>query len=268
MGLEQGARYRLVNPAGFAAVINDPTSPEFVGHLSEPPSFTKATRGTTDPRVAGPGGHHGDRHHGHIVANLSGFIPPDDGPAVTNDRIERIEWATDALLADAVLSWRETGEAFDRQVRRLRRENEPRFAGRIPKTFQIQMVSEDYRIVSDPEVAIAGGAVNGADATVTNLGNEGLPRITVDLSSTVTASAIEIWNLTTNKVIRLNGTFIGLTIDLEARTITENGNDVYGRYSFLNSEWWKLINGDNVIAVNATGATGTAFTVYHRHGWA
>lgn len=270
MGLEQGARYRLVAPNGVAAVFNDPLSAEFVGYLTEPPSGLEGaeTRGATEAIAEGQGGRHGDRFDSFLVPSLTGFIPPNDGIAAVNDRIERLQWATRAMGADGVLSWRETGESFDRQVRRLRRQQPPRFAGRIPKTFQLQMASEDYRVVSDPEIVTAGGTVNGTDPTVTNLGNEALPRITVDLSASATATDIEIWNLTTNKVVRLAGVFTGLTIDFEARTITENGNDVYGRYRFLDSEWWTLVNGQNVIAINATGGTGVTFTVFHRHGWA
>lgn len=271
MGLEQGARYVLTAPDGTVAVFNDPTSADFVGYLTDPPSGLEGaeTRGNTDPNVEGPGGNHGDRYDSFLVPTLTGIIPPDDGVAVVNDRIERIQWATRAMQADGVLSWQETGEPYSRMVRRLRRQQPPRFGGRRPKTFQLQMVSDEHRVVSGSDLNGGSAPANSEPGvTVTNDGNDGPVRIVWELGASV-ASNIRVRNHTTNLVLGFNGTFTGtVTIDLANRTIRDAGGDRYGTFNFLGGPWWQLANGPNRIRVTDANLLTAAFTVYHRHGWA
>lgn len=156
MGLEQGAVYTLIGPDGHVAVFNDAASPYFVGFLTAPPGGLDSpdVRGTTNVLAQADGGYHGSYFHGYRPLTLEGIIPPDAGVGVVNDRIERLQRASAATYGDGALLWTESGEAYPRAVRRLRRAQPLRVTDTRPKRFQLQMVGAEHLIRS------GGGLVN------------------------------------------------------------------------------------------------------------
>src|SRR5436190_23180095 len=110
MGLEQGAIYTLTGPSGTAAVFNDPTSPSFVGYLSEPPSIGAEVRDTGDEKAQADGGvHPGDFFLSRLSVVLTGIFTAAPGVALKL-QIERLQLAANALRGDALLSWSESGD--------------------------------------------------------------------------------------------------------------------------------------------------------------
>lgn len=291
MGLQTGAIYTLTGPNGTRAVFNDPADLDFVGFLNADGgiSFGSEVRESADSQVERDGGLHGSFYAGRMPIVLQGWIPYDEPYSIVNDRIDRFYAATNALRADAVLRWTEDGSPERRLL--LRRQQTPRVGGRLPKTFQVGLVSAAHVAESaalQQQVIVAGATgylgvaspmksplasiiAGGGQQFVVNQGTElAYPILTIDGPITNP----RILNNTTGEELRLTYTLAGgeyLVIDMRQRTVVLNGNPAASRYSaveFPASRWWGLIDGNNDIRLNAAAAGGGAqCTVAWRHAW-
>jgi hypothetical protein len=269
--------YTLVGPDGTRIVFGNPDDPDFIGYVSEVGGLDgPETRESAELRADGDGGVHGDFFHGRRPVTLEGIIWPD--PFDTRqEREERIARATNAMRADALLTWTPAGKS-QREIS-LRRAQPPRIAGRRPKSFLIAMVSASaYMSSSAPQqIEIAtggtvttnlafpwvfpldfvpgGGGSGGGSTFITNGGNAPASP-TFRVNGPITNPVIR--NETTGQEIRLiydiaSGDYID--IDVIERTIVFNSNtNRYSALDFANSEWWELVPGSNDVRI-----TGSAF---------
>lgn len=288
--VEVGAKYTLTGPSGVAAVFNDVTDPNYVGMLTEITGFdSPEVRESADEYVQADGGVHGDFFYGRRPVTLSGILLNPIDAADRNARQNKLSSASDAMRADAVLDWTNSGGA--RQFISLRRQQPLRVTGTWQKEFQAAMVAADPRIYSYAlnglEVtAAAAGATSGrafpegynidygpsapnGQVLVTNAGNAtSYPLLTV----TGPGSNPTISNLTTGQAISLIYTLgVGdtLTIDTLNRTVILNGTTSrYGSVDFLNTSWWGVAPGVNDIRIAFTGfSTGAKLRVDWRDAW-
>lgn len=277
LGVEQGARYELIGPDGWRAVLNDPTDIDHVGFLTEPPSGIgdgAEVRPSVDVIVEGDGAVHGAFYRGPRPWTLSGIIDPTirdlDGPVelaeLVNRRITRLKRATRGLRTDAVMRWQPQG---GRPVElRGRRATTPRFAGRMPKTFALGMTSSEWRILS--QVVNSASAAAAAGITARNEGD-----VESDLVITLRGAWVNptITNNTTGRVMALtaNGglTMLAgdtLVIDTASKTIRLNGANRYDRLAFPASTWLELTAADNALAATG-GPIGATWAVDWRDSW-
>lgn len=179
---------------------------------------------------------------------------------VANRRINRLQRASRALRADAVLTWTPAG-GLPVQVEG-RRQSPLRIVDRLPKTFQLAMVSAERRILGQTVKSVSG--VGTANLTVRNDGNtNGSPVIT--LRETWTNAILT--NQNTGEALRLTangGLAMGagdvVVIDVAAKTITKNGVNVYSLLAFPTSAWWETLPGDTVVVPTGAGTGGNPGT--------
>lgn len=144
-GVETGILYRLTGPDGITVSFNDSSQADFVGFTEEVSGLDGPdTRESAELIVEGDGGIHGDFFHGRRPIVLSGIIDPNQIGAARNVLISNLLRATNAMRADATLSWTPTGG--DPVAVKVRRQQPPRIAGQRLKTFQISLVAADPRL--------------------------------------------------------------------------------------------------------------------------
>lgn len=167
LGVEQGAVYTITGPNGETAVLNDPTSPSFVGFLDRPPGGLERA-GVRENAEDLPGAHgraHGPFLYSGIAFSLEGFIPAEaDAGGSWLSRQARLLAATNAMRGDAVLSW-SPSEAPPVRVA-FRQQNPTRITDRRPKRFLVAGVSTSPSIES---VALHEASITGATATPSGL---------------------------------------------------------------------------------------------------
>lgn len=277
VGVEQGAKYALTGPDGTRVVVNDPSDPDFIGWLTEPPSGLDSpeVRESAEDIVEGDGGVHGAFYMGRRPWSLTGIVdvlPRLPGEAaktsaeIVNRRITRLQRATRALRADAVLAWSPKGGV---PVQLVGRRQQPlRITDRYPKKFLVAMVSAERRILSG--IVKTASAAGAAAITARNDGNTNASPVLTLLGAWVNAI---VTNGATGEALRLTGnggltTVAGDTtvIDVAAKTVTVNGVNRYDRLAFPSSSWWELLPADNVLTPAGAGA-GATWRVDWRDAW-
>jgi hypothetical protein len=284
--------YTLVGPDGTRCVFNDPSDPDYIGRLDAESGITgldsPEVRESADVLVEDDGGIHGNFFHGRRPVVLQGWIHPDP-ISEANRRMDRLLRASNAMRADATLTWTETGS--DARTLFLRRQQPARITGRRPKTFMLALVQADSRIysaaVNTQVISAAGGAsLGGLASPVTSplqvTGGGGLGAAGVVNRGTVESPAVlridgpitnpVIRNATAGQDIRLTYTLHAgeyLIVDLKTHTVLLNGTtDRYSALDFTNSSWWKLQPGVNDIHLLAAAySIPAAVTVTWRHAW-
>jgi hypothetical protein len=273
------AVYTLMGPDGTRVVWNDPDDADFDG---------PETRESSEDRVEGDGGNHGDFWHGRRPITLEGIVWPDP-VSERAEREDRIQRATNAMRADATLSWTPEGQSPRRLL--LRRAQPPRITGRRPKNMLVAMVSDDAVITSPNLNSLdlpAGSGVlslgmsfpmdfpltfqdttGGPSTFVVNAGNAESPPI-LTVQGAITNPIIR--NETVDKEIRLIYDLAAgdsLTINVDTASILLNGTT--NRYSALDfglSEWWNLVPGSNDVRLISSAFSGPAgLTVQWRDAW-
>lgn len=101
------AIYKLVGPDGTVAVFNDPFDPNYVGALVDVSGLdSPEIREAASDLTQSDGGVHGDFYFGRRPIVLSGRVFGHASVLERNTRLDRAKRASNALRADAVLSWK------------------------------------------------------------------------------------------------------------------------------------------------------------------
>jgi hypothetical protein len=278
LGVELGATYTLIGPDGTRAVLNDDSDPDFVGWITDLTGLDSAdVRESADDRAQMDGGAHGRFFYGRRPVTLTGIIG-ESTVADRNLKITRLMRATDAMSADGQMSWSPTGGTSVAIA--YRRQQPARISGRVPKEFQIQLVSADPRIyATTPSAASQAITVtSGTAATLscTNYGSAPTPP-TITLTGPITNPRIQ--NVPSGPTtinagtLRLDATITAgqtVAIDTAAGTIirTSDNTNLYGSLNFVGSNWWSLEAGLNTVTVHSgTYGTGAAVSVSWSDAW-
>lgn len=227
---EYGAKFTLTGPDGTRAVFNDSTDVDYVGMLSEETSGLDSAEVREDAAelVEGDGGIHGDFFYGRRPVVLAGDI---DGSAVSasvrNERIARLQKASQAMRGDAKLEWTPAGAGNPRTLETLRRSQALRISGAYHKKFMLPLVAADPRIygplatlektyTAPTGTTISTGSANKAPGTCSSSGtpaweNPNNVKVSDNVYATSTMTAAE--KITGGLVV----TNFGFTIPATAR---------------------------------------------------
>lgn len=275
--MELGIPYELVGPDGTRIVFGNSDAAkadaDYVGWLDPDNGIagldSPELRDNTTLIAAGHGGIAYDALHGRrpLVANI--VLDPTVMDALGVDPLERkVKRAHNAMTADSVLEWTNTGQPRKRLL--LRKNGATRITGRRPKSATLELLDVDYRMHS-ADVHDTGAKARNAAAVVNNAGDELASwrlEITGPFNSTVRAR-----NLTTGLEVRLKPTFsvaAGQVLVIEASppwpVVELNGAPAYSAVDFLPSSWWGLVPGANNIEVDGGSGAGT-WRLYSRDAW-
>lgn len=275
--MELGIAYELVGPDGTRIVFGNSNDAQadadWVGWLEGDNGIS----GLDSPEVrdnaalipAGDGGLHYDFFHGRRPVVVNGVHRPDVTPAAHNLLAQKIKRASNAMRADAILRW--TNSGFPERRLSVRRNGPTRVSvGRRPKTFSLELIDSDYRLLSELEHDSGAKAPN-VTFDVDNLGDE-LASWRWVLTGP-NAATIRLRNITAGLEVRFKPTFAlaageVLEVDLAPPwpTITVDGDPAYAEVDFLPTTWWGLEPGVNQLQVTAGAGAGTS-RFYHRDAY-
>lgn len=275
--MELGIAYELVGPGGDRIVFGNTQAakvdPDYVGWLDPDSGIagldSPELRDNTTLIAAGHGGIAYDALHGRrpLVANI--VLDPDVMDAIGVDALERrVKGAHNAMTADAVLEWTNTGQPRRRLL--LRKNGPTRITGRRPKQATLELIDVDYRMHSEA-VHDTGNVARGVAANVDNQGDE-LASWRLEITGAFN-NPVVIRNLTTGLSIALKG---GVNVAAGTVLVVEtsppwplvelNGARADSLVDFLPSSWWGLVPGVNSIRVDGGSGAGT-WRLYHRDAW-
>lgn len=295
--------YTIVGPDGARAVFNDHTDPDFVGALTTLSGFdSPEIRESYEDITEFDGGVHGPFYYGRRPMTLEGLIYGHASPTERNERISKLKRATNAMRADATVTW--TPDGAEPMFASVRRQQPLRIDGNWNKTFQIAVVAADPRFYSTTLYSQAVGALDlpggasgfGFDAEFPLDFGEPVPPGQIYINQqgdtetfpiyTITGPGVNptIFNHTTGTTIAFTQTLSasqGLLIDTLKRTVklgtvVEPGvvdpNALTNLYSSLNFEetvWGGLIPETNDLRLSfSSGATSDAtLRVEWRSAW-
>lgn len=282
LGVEQGAVYTITGPNGETAVLNDPTSPSFVGFLTAPPGGLEraGVRENGEDLPGEDGGAHGSFLYGRRAFSLEGIVPAEaDAGGSWLSRQSRLLAATDAMRADATLSW---SPAEASPVRILFRQQQPtRLSDRRPKRFLVAGVGTSPSIES---VAVHTASITGASATPGGVDSPVTSPLTSGASSPYGVVCINdgngkawptiriygpcsnptLFNPTVGAQMALSYTIADgdwLTVQTDPRSRGIWLNDTTKRNSALqwsSSRWWWLAGGANTVVAGFAAVGPTA----------
>lgn len=290
-GPQYGVPYVLTGPDGERAVFNDSTDPDYVGALEDITGFdSPEVRESADNLVNADGGIHGSFYYGRRPVTLSGKVFNVASAAERNTKLTKIQRASNAMRADATLTWTPAGG--EAQQIKVRRQQPLRISGGWAKDFQIALVAADPRIYSAQlytNSVVASGAVTPSGRTypltypysygaysaaslgnlaITNSGDAPTPPILV---LTGPGTNPTIVNTATGERIAFFVTLSAtdsLTVDMLNRTVTLNNTSAYALVDFTNSQWWSLVPGSNTLSMYWTSFTnGASLAVQWRNAW-
>lgn len=268
-GPQYGIKYTLTGPDGTIVTFNDDADPNNVGMLTEITGFDSPdVRENADDLVQMDGGIHGDFFYGRRPITMTGKITSFGGnPATRNMQMTRLMQATNAMRANAILSWTPSG-SVQQQFIGLRRQQPLRITEAWIKQFQISMVAADPRIYSGAvnttsvsasgtggaggfgfnmtfDVAFGAAVITG-QTFVENKGNaETFPVYTI----TGPGQNPSVYNATTGKLLSFIYTLGAgetLVVDTLNRTVMlNNASSRYSAVDFTNTTWGGLVPGVN-----------------------
>ena len=112
-----GAVYTLTGPDGSVAVFNDPSSPNYVGMLTEVTGLDSAeVRESASDMVEADGGAHGTFYLGRRPVVLNGKVFGHTTEVERSLRLDRARRASLALRGDAVLKWTPPVPSYESSV--------------------------------------------------------------------------------------------------------------------------------------------------------
>lgn len=269
-GPQFGVKYTLTGADGIRAVFNDPTDADYVGWLTDISGFdSPEMRENADDLVGDDGGVHGDFYFGRRPVVLSGVVEPRPDNTSRNQRMTRLQRASNAMRRDSTLRWIPEG-GIEQEIS-VRRQQPLRITGGYMKEFQMALVAADPRIYG-AEIMESRVAPN---IHTTYLNNRGTMRTPPDISVYGPATAIEIHNHFTGKFLVLNTGYTltagnRLDISIPKRTVLLNGvTNAYDKVNFASTQWFEIEPGSNQVAWHATGTdANSTMIVRWRDAWA
>ncbi len=232
----------------------------------------------------GDGAIHGNFYHGRRPITLSGQIVADSTEA-RNERLTRLQRATNSLQADGTLTWTPTGGIS--QFCYVRKQQPTRIAGAgTIKNFFVALVAADPRIYATTATSYSGIAIGGTQVAE-NRGSYAAPFDSITISrptgSTVNTITVTVGGVT---VVKLGGTGTGGTpaalgwtsasaitnyvINTRTRSVVTTGSvtDAYNTVDFTASNWTDLSPGNNNVSFSVTGGgTGSTMAISYRDVW-
>lgn len=167
-GVQTSTKYTLTGPDGTVATFNDSTDANFIGYLTETTGLDSPEVRENAENIAGAdGGIHGSFYYGRRPITLAGSIINVTSSISRNAKITKLQQASNAMRADAVLSW--TPEGGEEQFVKVRRSQPLRVTGGWNKDFQLLLVSADPRIYAK---ALSTAAIEIAAPTPLAVGTE------------------------------------------------------------------------------------------------
>lgn len=137
--------YTLTGPDGTRAVFNNMADRDYVGMLTEITGLdSPEVRESAEEAVQMDGGLHGDFFFGRRPVTLTGLILNPASVGERDRRMTKIARASNAMRADAQLSW--VSEGGVQQYINVRRQQPLRVSGGWQKSFQLGLVAADPRI--------------------------------------------------------------------------------------------------------------------------
>jgi hypothetical protein len=206
--IDYSCMYKIVGPDGTVVSFNDDSDPNFCGYLDTITGLDCAeVRENAQNNVASSGGMHDNFYLGRLPWSFSGTIQPS---ILSNSVQEEIQRAVNkATNVDARLLWTPTGSTEERMVR-FRVQQPTRMSGRVPKTFQIQGVGADYRILSSNLNSVQSASGNTPlTVSVTNIGDEDAD-VRFLVTGPINADKLILSNLTTGKKVQFLPGVIGI----------------------------------------------------------
>lgn len=204
-GPQTSVKYTLTGPDGTVATFNESTDPNFVGYLTETTGLDSPEVIQNAENISGlDGGIHGNFFYGRRPITLAGSIINVKDAKERNEKETKLQQASNAMRADAVLEW--TPEGGEAQSIKVRRAQPLRITGAWNKEFQLALVAEDPRIYSavvstaSSSVGIAEGDATGAggNAVCTVSSYEGVTNVYVANQTAGTISVFTRENGTGN----------------------------------------------------------------------
>jgi hypothetical protein len=268
-GPQFGVKYTLIGADGARAVFNDPEDMDYVGWLTGLSGLdSPEVRESADDLIGDDGGVHGDFFYGRRPIILEGNIDGRPTNVERNQRMTRLQRASNATRRDSVLRWIVEGGVD--QIVKVRRNQPLRISGGVLKEFQLAMVSADPRIYAAQiqEQRFLPGVTTG---TITNYGTMRTPPLMTVYGP---ATDIEVRNFTTGEAIIMAPSFTltgsqSVTFDVANRTaIRSDGVNVFSSVQFASTTWWEIQPGVNNPRLTATGTTGaTSLLIQWQDAW-
>jgi hypothetical protein len=287
-GPETGVKYTLTNSASYSAVFNDTTDANYVGGLAGDDAIT----GLDSPEVResfadlaeADGAIHGSFFHGRRPITISGQVIGSTNDE-RNERLTRLQRATNSLTADGTLTWTPSGSIS--QFCYVRKQQPTRIAGAgTLKSFFIALVAADPRIYATTATTYSGIAIGGTQVAE-NRGSYAAPFDSITISRP-TGSAVNTITVTVGgvTVVKLGGTGTGGTpaalgwtsgsaitsyvINTRTRSVVTTGSvtNAYSAVDFTASNWTDLSPGNNNVSFTVTGGgTGSTMAISYRDVW-
>lgn len=275
LGVQYGVKYTLTGPDGTKAVFNDDSDANYVGILTPDSSGLDSpdVREDSSDRIGADGATHGSFFYGRRPVVLQGNILA-TSQSDRNSKIDKILAASNALRADATLSWTALSGA-DVQLA-VRRQQPVRITGAHLKAFQIPLVAADPRIYSATEHSTTSSTSSGTpgvhdlEVTVSNAGNAQAP-VEITLNGALSNSFYVENETTTAKLQFLSGASIAAghywVLDSNSHTVLDDaGANKYTQLNLSSSVWFLLDPGSTKINVHGT-MTSCNYTVKWRDAW-
>lgn len=260
-----------IQSAFGTAVLNDPTSPNYVGMVKELTGLdSPEVRESAEDHVQADGGYHGDFYHGRRPVTMTVSVFNASSMSEREQRIDRLRRATKVLRDGHGVQTSGTTLSGGTSHGEIRWTNQPttdnvpmvvyfkrqqpvRVAGPWVKEVQIALVSPFHEIFSQ--------SVNSGNGTIENVGDEdSYPVLTI----TSPPSNLRVTETITGKFVEFSGLTGGtVVVDVRNHTATEGGADATGKINFTTSTWPVMRMGNNTWTTNGGG-----LTVQWRHAWA
>ena len=259
-----GDIYVLSNGAGNRAVFNNPADADYVGVLSDVTGLDSAeVRESSEDLPSADGGQHGLFYYGRRPITMTGLLYDHSTEQIRDARFDKIKRASNALRADATLSWKPkrslTGATdFIEMYTPVRRQQPLRLSGNWIKEFQIALVSEYTPLFSVQLYSLSGSPVvceNHGDYPM-------LPIITVTGATPTTV----VTNAANGKTLRFSPATTGaptVVTDLSTRQATVGGTLRNDLLDFVNSTWPSVDMGNNSFSITGGGT----LNVQWRDAW-
>lgn len=282
-GQETGVTYELTNSDGYSAVFNDTTDSDYVGGLNGDDAITgldsPEIRESFADLVEADGAIHNTFYHGRRPITMQGQIQSTSN-TTRNERMTRLQRATNSLSADGTLAWTPTGSI--KQFVRVRKQQPTRFTGTgTSKNFFISLVAADPRIYAD-SISTHSTIARATNETIENRGSAPAPFETITISRPTSGSMdgfiVRVGGASGPIVVELNfaaswsssSSITSYVINPRLKTVVTTGTvtNAYSDVNFLTTTWADIPQGTTSVRYDATVGTPTAnMAVTFRDAW-
>lgn len=287
-GPQISAPFVLTGPDGTRVAFNNAADPDYIGMLRDVTGLDSPdVRESADDLVQMDGGIHGDFFYGRRPVTLTGLLLNPASADERNQRMTSLMRASNAMRADAILSW--TLEGGEAQFLSVRRQQPLRITGAWQKEFQLAVVAADPRIYStalhQEDVVPGADGLGGFSSPLTSPLTSSAPvsgQVMVDNQGSAQSPALlvingpctnpRVINFTTGEELVLTYT-LGeaefLVIDMLNRTVLLNNSaSRYGAVDFNATSWWWLEPGENDIRFAPSSySLGCTLEIHFRDAW-